>query len=235
MPIFQLNKQIVFPRPELAEPNGLLAVGGDLSPERLIAAYRLGIFPWFSENDPILWWFTSPRLVLYPDELNVPKRLMREIKKGLFTITFDRAFSQVIQACADVRLKKNEQTWITDEMISGYIKLHELGYAHSVECWTKDELAGGLYGVALDRVFFGESMFTKISNCSKICFVNLVHYLRKKNFRLIDCQMTTRHLLQFGTREISGYTFQQELQNSINNLSADGAWCNDVSIKKRQL
>lgn len=235
MPIFQLDEQIVFPPPELAEPNGLLAVGGDLTPERLIAAYRRGIFPWFSENDPILWWFTSPRLILYPDELRIPKRLNREIKKGSFSVTFDCAFPRVIQACADVRRQNDEQTWITDEMISSYIKLHKRGYAHSVECWQNDKLAGGLYGVALDRIFFGESMFTKITNSSKICFVNLVQRLQLHNFRLIDCQMTTGHLLQFGAREISGRTFQQELQNSINNLSADGAWCNDISLNNKQL
>ncbi len=235
MPIFQLDEQIVFPPPELAEPNGLLAVGGDLTPERLIAAYRRGIFPWFSENDPILWWFTSPRLILYPDELRIPKRLNREIKKGSFSITFDCAFSQVIQACADVHRLNDEQTWITDEMINSYIKLHKRGYAHSVECWQNDKLAGGLYGVALDRIFFGESMFTKITNSSKICFVTLIQRLQRHNFRLIDCQMTTGHLLQFGAREISGHTFQQELENSINNLSTDGAWYNDISLNNRQL
>lgn len=228
MPIFQLNEQIVFPPPELAEANGLLAVGGDLSPERLIAAYRLGIFPWFSDNDPILWWFTSPRLVLYPDELKIPKRLNREIKKQSYTITYDRAFPEVIEACADVRRQKDEETWITDDMIRSYSKLHELGYAHSVECWKKNQLVGGLYGIALDRIFFGESMFTKASNSSKICFVNLARRLQKHNFRLIDCQMTTKHLLQFGTREIPGVVFQKELQNFIKNLSTDGVWSNDI-------
>lgn len=230
MPIFQLNENIVFPPPDLAETNGLIAIGGDLSPERLIAAYRLGIFPWFSNDGPILWWFTSPRLVLYPDELKVPRRLRREIKKDLFTITFDNSFPQVIKACADIHQQTDEKTWITDEMIKSYIKLHERGYAHSVECWQGDQLAGGLYGVALGGIFFGESMFTKITNSSKICFVKLVERLKNNNFRLIDCQMTTQHLLQFGTREISGSTFQKELKISITNLSTEGAWHDDISI-----
>jgi len=230
MPIFQLDEQIVFPSPELAEPNGLLAVGGDLSVERLVVAYRLGIFPWYSENDPILWWFTSPRFVLYPQELIIPKRLRRQMKNESFTVTFDHAFSKVIRACAYLRRSNDEQTWITDEMINSYTKLHKLGYAHSVECWQDNELAGGLYGVVLDRVFFGESMFTKISDSSKICFVHLVQRLKKHNFRLMDCQITTRHLLQFGAKEISGKMFRMELKNSITNLSADGAWKNDISV-----
>ncbi len=232
MPIYQLDEQIVFPPPELADPNGLLAVGGDLSVERLVAAYRLGIFPWYSKDDPILWWFTSPRLVLYPDELHIPKRLQRDMRSREWIITFDNAFTEVIEACAHVPRREEHETWITDEMIDGYVKLHKRGYGHSVECWSEGTLVGGLYGVALDRVFFGESMFTKQSNSSKICFIHLVTRLQKNGFRLLDCQMTTDHLLQFGTREISGSVFRKELQNNITHLSPDGAWCNDITIRK---
>ncbi len=235
MPVFQLDERIIFPPQELAESNGLLAIGGDLRPERLIAAYRLGIFPWFSEGEPILWWFTTPRLVLYPDELHIPKRLRRELKKKAWSVTYDTAFAQVINMCCTVRTRQRMDTWITESMIKGYTQLHELGYIHSVECWYEGELVGGLYGVALDRIFFGESMFTTKSNSSKICLIHLVKRLQKYQYRLIDCQMTTDHLLQFGTREVSGSVFRQELQNNIMNLSPDGVWCNDISLNRQRV
>lgn len=235
MPVFQLDERIIFPPPELAESNGLLAIGGDLSPERLIAAYRLGIFPWFSEGEPILWWFTSPRLILYPNELHIPKRLQRELKKQAWSITFDTAFARVISMCSTVRTNQSKETWITESMIKGYMRLHELGYSHSVECWYEGELVGGLYGVALDRIFFGESMFTIKSNSSKICLIHLVKRLQKYQYRMIDCQMTTDHLLQFGTREVSGSVFRQELQNNIINISPDGVWCNDISLNRQRV
>ncbi len=224
MPVFLLTEEILFPRPHLAEENGLLAVGGDLRPARLISAYRYGIFPWYSQGDPILWWFTSPRLVLFPDMFRVPKRLARYMRKPLFTVTFDSAFEQVIESCAAIRTTKGQETWITDEMKAAYLQLHRLGYAHSVECWQEQSLVGGLYGVLLDRVFFGESMFTIVSNGSKIALVSLVSQLRRKGCRLIDCQMTTEHLLQYGAREISGRDFQRCLNNSIENISPDGKW-----------
>jgi leucyl/phenylalanyl-tRNA---protein transferase len=232
MPVFQLTEKIVFPRPDLAEENGLLAIGGDLSPERLIAAYRSGIFPWYSRNDPILWWFTSPRLVLFPGEFRISKRLLRDIKKPLYTITMDRAFEQVITSCARVRTDKNEETWISKEMQDAYCTLHRLGYAHSVECWHDRQLAGGLYGIALDRVFFGESMFTILKNGSKLALAALVALLQKKNFQLIDCQMTTRHLLGFGAREITGLEFRNHLRTLIKTLSPDGAWHNEPTTGK---
>lgn len=227
MPVFQLTKDIIFPRPSLAEENGLLAVGGDLSPGRLISAYRLGIFPWYSEGDPILWWFTSPRFVIYPAKFRVPKRLARYIKKSLYRVTMDCAFDQVIEACAAVRTLQGEETWITEEMKVAYSTLHDLGYAHSVECWQDDELIGGLYGVALDRVFFGESMFTIMPNGSKIALASLVKHLTQRQFKLIDCQMTTDHLLQYGAREISGRDFRRHLKEYISTLSPDGNWYYD--------
>ncbi|MDP3480663.1 MAG: leucyl/phenylalanyl-tRNA--protein transferase, partial [Desulfoprunum sp.] len=212
MPVFRLTEDILFPRSELAEDNGLLAVGGDLSTKRLIAAYRQGIIPWYAPGDPLLWWFTSPRLVLFPAELHVSKRLARYLKNSDFTTTADRAFTQVIRMCADVRTDSRKETWISKEMQQAYIQLHQLGHAHSVECWQDGILAGGLYGVALDKVFFGESMFSRVSNSSKAAFIHLVAHLRKKDFQLIDCQMTTRNLLHIVAREVTWRQFTDLLQ-----------------------
>jgi leucyl/phenylalanyl-tRNA--protein transferase len=228
MPVFQLTDDIVFPKPSLAEENGLLAIGGDLSPGRLITGYRHGIFPWYSEGDPILWWFTSPRLVIYPNEFRIPKRLVRYMRKPLYRVTMDKAFDQVIESCAGLRTKNGEETWITDEMRNAYCQLHDLGYAHSVECWQNETLAGGLYGIALDRVFFGESMFTSLSNGSKIALASLVNHLKKRGFGLIDCQMTTDHLLRYGAREISGRNFLRHLKDLISTISPDGVWTYDT-------
>ncbi len=227
MPVFQLTDQILFPHPDLAEGNGLLAVGGDLYPERLIKAYQNGIFPWYSEGDPLLWWFTSPRLVLFTDELNIPKRLARKIRQQPFKITCDRAFEQVISACATHRTENGDKTWIVSDMQSAYLKLHELGYCHSIECWQGATLAGGLYGVRLGNVFFGESMFTRVTDASKIALVTLVELLQEKGVKLIDCQMTTQHLLRFGAREISGKQFQRLLAQHIKSTHPDGTWNNE--------
>lgn len=227
MPVFRLPDEILFPHPMLAESSGLLAVGGDLSPERLIAAYQNGIFPWYSEGDPLLWWFTAPRLVLFPSELHVSRRLARTIRQQRFTVCFDHDFARVINACGSSRAAKGEDTWITKEMRQAYIRLHELGYAHSVECWQGDNLVGGLYGLRLDRVFFGESMFTRISNGSKVAFVALVHQLEMLGVKLIDCQMTTGHLLRFGARELDGNAFIGQLDQLIHTTSPDGKWTNE--------
>lgn len=227
MPVFRLTDQLIFPPAELAEENGLLAVGGDLRPARLIAAYQQGIFPWYAENDPLLWWFTSPRMVLFPEELRIPKRLARTLRRKPFEISCDQAFSQVIAACADTRREQEEGTWIAPEMQVAYNELHRQGYAHSVECWQGDVLAGGLYGIRLDRMFFGESMFTRITDASKIALVALVSKLRGKGVKLIDCQMTTGHLLRFGARELSAQQFQANLQKLIRTTTPDGRWQND--------
>lgn len=215
MPIFQLNEPTVFPDPELAEENGLLAIGGDLSVQRLLAAYSRGIFPWYSEDEPPLWWFTDPRLVIFPDEFHISKRFSRTLRNCDFQTTFDTDFTRIIQSCADVRVQNNEGTWISSDMQKAYIALHDAGYAHSVECWLNDELAGGLYGVQIGSVFFGESMFTRITNGSKVALVALVDYVQKHGIQLIDCQMTTNHLLHFGAREIDGSTFRNLLQRYI--------------------
>lgn len=224
MPIFRLTENIIFPRPEFAEDNGLLALGGDLAPERLLAAYRQGIFPWYSDGDPILWWFTSPRFVIYPEQFKVPKRLARYMRKQLYKVTFDKAFNQVISSCASIKRGHEEGTWITKDMQKAYNHLHDLGYAHSVECWHGSTLAGGLYGVALDRVFFGESMFTTMPNGSKLALATLAQYLNMRGFKLIDCQMKTDHLLQYGACEISGKQFRLHLKNFISQVSPEGKW-----------
>ncbi|MFH2122536.1 MAG: leucyl/phenylalanyl-tRNA--protein transferase [Pseudomonadota bacterium] len=228
MSVFQLTKEITFPPPSLADKNGLLAVGGDLQPDRLVAAYKSGIFPWFSSGDPLLWWFIDPRLVIILNEFKISRRLSRDIRKGQFRITFDRAFTQVIASCAQIHQEEEGGTWISGQMQDAYCRLHELGYAHSVECWQGDILAGGLYGIALDRIFFGESMFTRVSNASKVALAALVSRLKGADFHLIDCQMTTRHLLSFGAREISGTEFLDQLKGSIQTTVPCGKWCDDV-------
>ncbi len=215
MAIFQLNDSPVFPNPELAEKNGLLAIGGDLSVKRLLSAYSQGIFPWYSEGDPPLWWFTDPRLVLFTNEFHVSRRLARTLRNTEFCTSFDIDFEAVISSCAKVRASREEGTWISPEMQKAFIALHHAGYAHSVECWLDNELVGGLYGVQIGKVFFGESMFTRKSNASKIALAALVSHLQEQAIELIDCQMTTGHLLSFGAREISGTDFTKLLTKHI--------------------
>lgn len=215
MPVFLLNDTVEFPSPQLASNIGLLAVGGDLSEERLLLAYRMGIFPWFSEGEPIMWWSPDPRLVLYPEEIQISKSLKKTIAKGIFTVTLDSAFDAVIRGCAEARRKNNEGTWILGEMIDAYNQLHASGVAHSIEAWHKGELAGGLYGIALGGCFFGESMFSKISDASKVAFVTLVEHLRTRSFHMIDCQVTTDHLKRFGAREIPRSDFLSQIKQSL--------------------
>lgn len=224
MPIFRLTKALLFPPCHYAEPDGLLAIGGDLSPERLLLAYQLGIFPWYSEHTPILWWSPDPRLVLFPHELRISKSLQRVIKKNLFTVTVDRSFRQVIQRCAEIRRTQGEGTWILPDMIDAYCRLHRLGFAHSIESWIEGELVGGLYGVAIGRVFFGESMFTQRTDASKVAFVHLVRMLQRSEFQLIDCQISTRHLKNFGAREIPRTEFLTRLAAAIKNPVSSDIW-----------
>jgi len=225
MPVFLLSDKISFPPPYLASKEGLLAVGGDLSQKRLLLAYRTGIFPWFSDDEPILWWSPDPRLVLYPEEIRVSKTLKKIIKKKMFHVTMDSAFVQVINQCAKIRLQNNQGTWVVKEMIDAYCKLHESGFAHSVEAWYQGELAGGLYGVSLGRCFFGESMFTRVSNASNVVLVKLVEYLNALSFDMIDCQLTTEHLLRFGAREIPRVSFLKQLEESLKTSTNKGKWC----------
>lgn len=224
MPVYLLSDDLIFPSPKLAPQEGLLAVGGDLSQERLLLAYRMGIFPWYSENEPIMWWSPDPRLVLYPSELKISKSLQKTIKKQPFQVTVDQAFETVIKACAQSRTRMQEGTWIVDDMIAAYCKLHESGLAHSVEAWQDARLAGGLYGVSLGRCFFGESMFTRITNASKVAFVALVEHLKALDFNLIDCQVSTTHLLSFGAREIPRIRFLSELEKSLQSPTIKNKW-----------
>lgn len=224
MPVFRLSDELLFPPPELADENGLLAVGGDLSESRLLLAYSMGIFPWYSEDDPVLWWSPDPRLVLFPGELKLSRSLTRTIKKGVFHVTFDTDFEAVIRACAAVHNKNNGGTWITGEMIESYIQLHRSGYAHSVECRAGDKLAGGLYGVSLGSAFFGESMFTKKSNASKVAFAALVRQLEAWDFNLVDCQVTTPHLISLGAREITRAAFLELLDTSLKERTIRRKW-----------
>jgi len=224
MPVYRLSDKLVFPPAGLAEKDGLLAIGGDLSPERLLLAYSNGIFPWFSAGDPILWWSPSPRLVIFPGEFKTPRRLLRLLNRKKFSVTMDRSFRQVIRACATTDSRQEKGTWITREMIAAYSLLHDMGYAHSVECWQDGELAGGLYGLSLGGVFFGESMFSRQPNSSKAALVSLVKKLQGWDFDLIDCQMKTAHLMQFGAREIPGPEFQALLAKSIQRPMQTGKW-----------
>ena len=210
----------------LTHPNGLLAAGGDLSPQRLIAAYRCGIFPWFNEGDPILWWSPDPRMVLFPPELKISRSLRKTLKKANYTIRADSAFNQVVQACAAPR-KERPGTWIHDEMIAAYTALHEMGLAHSIETWMEGELVGGLYGVAQGKMFFGESMFSRTTDASKIAFVHLVRHLERRGFKMIDCQMKTAHLASFGAREISRKEFSLKLKELVNYPERVDKWCMD--------
>ncbi len=224
MPFFQLNDEIIFPSPELAEPDGLLAIGGDLSPARLIAAYRQGIFPWYADNDPILWWAPAPRLVLLPEEFHLSRRLARTLRQQKFTVTADTAFSEVITSCGDLREQSGQGTWITPEMKKAYIHLHELGFAHSIECWQEGYLVGGLYGIALDRIFFGESMFSRVRDSSKVALATLIQHAEPLHIRAIDCQMTTTHLLRFGAKEIPREEFHEILEQFIQHSSPGPKW-----------
>lgn len=207
----------------LRDPNGLLAVGGDLSPARLLTAYRHGIFPWFSTGQPILWWTPDPRSVLFPSELYVSRSLGKTLRRGTFRVTMDEAFAQVMSACAEPR-PDGFGTWITPDMHRAYVALHHLGYAHSVESWQDGKLVGGLYGVAIGRVFFGESMFTRRTDASKVAFAHLVRQLVDWDFGLIDCQVSTAHLESLGARSIPRVQFEALLELFAEEPGIPGPW-----------
>ncbi len=230
MPIFLLSSELSFPSPNLADATGFLAIGGDLRPERLILAYLNGIFPWYNAEEPILWWSPNPRLVLFPSDLHVSKRLKRTLRSNRFQITFDSAFEQTIKACGESRLARGEDTWLNKDMIQAYITLHEMGLAHSAEAWLNGELVAGLYGVAIGQVFYGESMWTKVTDASKTAFVTLVHKLVEWNFQLIDCQVTTTHLLSFGAKEIPRTLFLQLVHKYVRlkNKAPTVSWNSDT-------
>jgi leucyl/phenylalanyl-tRNA---protein transferase len=215
MTVYRLTSDISFPPPELADDDGLLAVGGDLSVERLVLAYSMGIFPWYSGRSPILWWSPDPRPVIFPHELTLSHTLRKTLQKGFFRITVNAAFEEVIRNCATVPRKGQRGTWITREMVKAYLRLHEAGYASSVETWQGNELVGGLYGIILGQAFFGESMFTKKTDASKAAFATFAMRLAEKGVKMIDCQVTSGHLERFGAREISRCEFLTRLQKAL--------------------
>ena len=214
MPLFVLDDELRFPPPHLAEPDGLLAMGGDLTPERLLLAYKNGIFPWY-EGDHILWWSPDPRFVLFPEELKVNKSIRSLINKNAFEFTINKAFAQVIHQCKKITRAGQAGTWITDEVEKAYIKMHELGYAHSAEVWKDGQLAGGLYGIQLGKIFFGESMFSNQSNASRYAFIKYVEILRTKGTVLIDCQVFTEYLESMGARMVEGSEFRKILDQNV--------------------
>lgn len=224
MSVFILGEQPIFPDPAFADPDGLLAVGGDLSRERLISAYAHGIFPWYSSSTPILWWSPDPRPLINPAKVHVSRSLRRTLNKGRYEVRFDTAFEDVIAGCAKTPRPQGEGTWLTNDMIEAYLDLHDAGLAHSVEAWADGELLGGLYGVSLGKAFFGESMFFHEPSASKVAFVTLCRQLADWGFHFIDCQQTTPHMLAFGAVEYSRGAFMTQLKDAINYPTLRGRW-----------
>ncbi len=224
MPVYLLSNELVFPDPELSDENGLLAIGGDLSIQRLLLAYSRGIFPWYSSGSPIMWWSPDPRMVLFPDNFKLFKSLRNTLNKKIFNIKTDENFEEVIEHCAKVPRKDQSGTWITSEMIKAYTRLHNKGYCHSVETYYKGELVGGLYGVSLGHAFFGESMFTLKRDASKVALFHLVEKLRSWNFDLIDSQQETRHLKSLGAKAIPRSEFLSMLKKALKHDTIKGKW-----------
>ena len=225
MPVYQLiPDNNLFPPAEEAESDGLLAVGGDLTKKRLLAAYRLGIFPWYEVGQPILWWCPDPRLVLFPEDLKISRSLGKVLRKEEFEIRFDSSFENVIKACANVRTEQGKDTWIIPEMQKAYTELHQEGYAHSVESWRNGELVGGLYGISLGQCFFGESMFSTVNDSSKVALVSLAEFSKQVGIKIIDCQMTTQHLLSLGAQEIDRKSFLSKLNQYLEKPDIKGSW-----------
>ena len=209
--MFLLSNDLVFPPVEMADEDGLLAIGGDLSTKRLLLAYQQGIFPWYSEQDPICWWCPNPRFVLFPDELKISRSMKRVLRSGPFGFTTNTAFAEVIRNCRTISRKDQDGTWISAEVQNAYIRLHELGYAHSAEAWNNNELVGGVYGVRLGNIFFGESMFSRQTNASKFALARYVEQLKQEGVVLIDCQVYTLHLESLGARMIPRKDFMRLL------------------------
>lgn len=222
MPVFMLSQDLFFPEPELASSDGLLALGGDLKSDRLLQAYEMGIFPWFSPGEPIMWWSPDPRCVLFPQDLKVSKSMRNVINRNMYTISFDKAFNEVVEGCASPR-EKEEGTWIGHDMKVAYSNLHQLGMAHSVEVWDGDELVGGLYGVSIGGVFYGESMFSRKSNASKLALIKLLRHPSLK-FNMVDCQMYNKHLASLGAVEISRSDFLSKLSEGLTYPTHRGSW-----------
>lgn len=229
MPVFQLPDEPRFPHPDLAEPEGLLAVGGDLSVERLVAAYAQGIFPWYSRREPVLWWSPDPRMVLFPREFTLARSMRRVLNSGRFTVRCDTAFRAVVEGCAGTPRRHEKGTWIVREMVEAYCALHATGLAHSVEVWEGATLAGGLYGVALGRVFCGESMFSRADNASKSAFAALAAVLAAWDFLCLECQFHTDHLASLGAREIPRAVYLRLLEDSARSETRRGPWTGEFA------
>lgn len=228
MAVFQLTEDLVFPNPELANEDGLLAVDGDLKTERILMAYSQGIFPWYSEGSRLLWWSPNPRLILFPAKLKRSKSLLKTLKSGIYRCKMDTNFEAVIKACAKIRRKEEGETWLVDEMIEAYIKLHTLGYAHSVETYYEDELIGGLYGLSLGKTFFGESMFFKKRDASKVALSYLCQQAEAMGFYFIDAQVETDHLIKMGAEKIKRNDFLVLLNQAIEYPTCQGKWTKEI-------
>jgi leucyl/phenylalanyl-tRNA--protein transferase len=229
MPVFRLTDKLVFPPVHLATPEGLLAVGGDLSVERLLLAYKSGIFPWYSKSEPLLWWSPNPRSVLFPHELKISRSLQKVLRQKRYTVKMDTDFRFVIASCAGIERKGQDDTWLTDEMIDAYLRLHHHGYAHSVETWYQGKIVGGLYGVSIGRCFFGESMFSTRRDASKVALVYLSRFAAGMGFGFIDCQVPSDHLRRLGARNVPRSRFMKLLATHINLSSTIGPWRNPVT------
>jgi leucyl/phenylalanyl-tRNA--protein transferase len=225
MPYFLIPKnELIFPHPSLADKTGILGIGGDLRPERILLAYQFGIFPWYNAEDPIVWWCPDPRFVLYPSKVHISKSMRPYLNKNKYSVSYDQCFAEVIAQCKTINREHQNGTWITNEMEAAYIKMHELGYAHSVEVWNEDRLVGGLYGINLGKCFFGESMFAVENNASKFGFIKLCKALEAKQFTLIDCQQATPHLRKLGGQFISRNTFLDVLKHNRNTVTERVNW-----------
>lgn len=224
---YYLDEELYFPPLNTADKQGIVAIGGDLSIKRLLMAYHLGIFPWFSEGEPILWWSPNPRFVLYPEKIKISKSMRPILNNNRFKITFDKDFRTVIGHCKNTFREGQDGTWISDEMLERYCELHQLGFAHSVEVWQDDVIVGGLYGLALGNCFFGESMFAHVSNASKAGFITLVKKLVEKNFQLIDCQTYTEHLESLGAEHITRNQFVKQLEECLEKPTLQGNFLNE--------
>lgn len=229
MTIYRLSEELGFPDPRKAEADGLIAIGGDLSPERVLLAYHCGIFPWYSDGQPYMWWSPTPRMLMYPEQFHVSKTLRRKLKSEKYQVRFDTQFSEVIRTCSEIPRSHEEGTWITEEMIAVYTELHRMGYAHSVEVYLDDRLIGGQYGLSLGRAFFGESMFSHEADGSKIAFANLAALLNIWQFDFIDCQLTTNHLQSLGAVEVPRESYLIQLDETLNYAHHRCSWKDNIN------
>lgn len=223
--VFYLPDQVdIFPHPYLAEEDGLLALSAGMTPSKILLAYQFGIFPWSNDEEPVLWWYTHPRCIVYPSKVKVSKSMHQVMKSGRYHWTMDKAFDKVIEKCQKVKREGQSATWITENLKNCFIKLHNQGFAHSVEVWDQDDLVGGLYGLSLGKIFFGESMFSDKSNASKFGFIKFAQWLEAKGFNLIDCQQETEHLISLGAEMVSGVEFFKTLKSNIFEPTFKGSW-----------